>query len=64
MKDVFIIETYSKKDGTEGSFWHKVGSSFGTNKDGSMSFTLCFCPGVKFQIRDRKEKETTDGEGF
>jgi hypothetical protein len=56
MKEVFIISEYTNKAGENKSFWYKVGTSF-ENKDGSISFNLCTMPGVRLQIRDKKEKQ-------
>lgn len=64
MKDVMLIKKYKKKDGTEGTIWRTVGSCFGTNKDGSLTFNIDLFEGVQFQIRDRKDKETEADGGF
>jgi hypothetical protein len=63
IKDVYIV-TEREKDGEKKSYWNRCGVSFGTNNDGSIPFKLDIFPDVKFQIRERKGSEGTNGEGF
>jgi len=58
MKDIFLIRTYGK-EGEEKSEWVKAGVAFNPNKDGSINLSMYMFPDVKFQIRERKQKETT-----
>jgi hypothetical protein len=51
VKDVLVIE----EDGDK-TYWRNVGVAF-VNKDGSLNVKLYMFPGLKLQIRERKEKE-------
>lgn len=53
VKDVLVIE----EDGDK-TYWRNVGVAF-VNKDGSLNLKLYMLPGLKLQIRDRKDKEQT-----
>lgn len=58
MKDVMLIRRYINKAGEKKSTWRQIGSAFGTNKDGSITFKIDLFPDVDFQIREREEKKT------
>lgn len=61
MKDIFQIREYEVL-GEKKSEWVKVGVAFEPNKDGSQNISLYLFPTCKFQIRERKEKESKGGE--
>jgi hypothetical protein len=62
VKDIFLIRTWTGKDGKENADWIRAGVAFNENKDGSMNFELYTMPNCRFQIREKKEKNADQKE--
>ena len=59
MKEIYGIKKVTKKDGSEESYWTRIGIAH-ENKDGSLNCYLDYVPvgqGIAINIRDKKEKQ-------
>lgn len=56
--DITVAVPYTDRDGNDKTQWHNIGYGW-SGQDGTLSFSICTMPGVRFVALRKKEDQRT-----